>query len=440
MAARHHDPIRVVIVGGGYAGLAFVRGLRTTAAGRRARVTLVDRNDFHTLLTETHTVAAGHRAAAAVRIPYAAIAGFDLYQAEVTGMDPAARRVHTRSGPLSYDYLVVAPGARDRDFGIPGVREHTLTLRGEADARRIRQRLSAVPPEAPVIVAGGGLTGVELAAELALAAPDRPVTLLEAGAEMLNGLPARVQRRARRRLEQLGVAVRTGAPVTAAGPGWVDLSGGERLPAALAIWCAGVGGHALAGALGVPLDGAGRVPVDPYLRARPDIYVIGDSAAWGGQAPSAQLAQQMGLGAGADLARRLAGRPGRPFRYRSLGTLLELGRWAGAGTAGRVQVFGTLAWTLKRVALVRRIWADLGWRALLHYLFGGPAGVRRRGSHSGSRLRAHLSRARAEISSATSAAGRSSSCSDTWTRALASARLPPRLSQGGISRARSTTR
>lgn len=367
---------RILILGAGYAGLAFAcEFLRRPAAG--VEVTLVDRNPYHTLLTETHTVAAGSRRKGSVAVPLALLTrrfpALRLVTAAITGADAKAQVVHTTAGPLRYDSLIFALGGADPDYGIPGVREHALTLRGLDDALRIRAALAALPPGAGVVVVGGGLTGVELAAEMAWNGRGKghPITLVEAAPVLLPGLPPALQHRALHRLKGLGVEVRTGNPVQTVRSGEVVLASGGAVPFGLLIWAAGVRGHPLLGALDIALGRDGRAQVDEHLRSsRPDIYVVGDSAAFapapGAPAlpPSAQLAGQMGQAAARDLAARLSGRPGIAFRPRLAGVICDLG---GASTTGLVYglpVGGWIGAMAKRVALLRHLWRTFGWAGL----------------------------------------------------------------------------
>lgn len=372
----------VLVLGGGYAGAAFVRRIQARV-GRGLRLTVVDRNPFHTLLTETHTVAAGTRPVSTVAVPFAFGPGVERLEAEVLKIDPDSRRVQTTAGTLHYDYLIFALGGADQDYGIPGVREHALFLRGVDDAQRICSRLAALPAEAPVLIVGGGLTGVELAAEVALSRPGSSLTVVEGAPTLLPSLHPNLALRARRRLGWLGVNVQTGSPVRAVAPERLELANGTVLPYQLLVWAAGVRGHPLAGQLGVDLDRAGRVEVDAFLRSRrPEIYVIGDSAAFRERpespplAPSGQLSEQMGFAAARDLLARLRGRKGVRFRPQLKGVLLDLGGLAATGLIYRLQIAGPIAYLAKRAAVVGHVFRTLGWGAGLRLLTGRGVRVR----------------------------------------------------------------
>jgi len=223
---------------------------------------------------------------------------------------------------------------------------------------------------------GGGLTGVELAAEMAQNLRiSRNVTLVEASPSLLPGLPENLQTRARRRLGWLGVNVLTSAQVTNAGADRVHLRDGSVIRHGLLVWAAGVKGHPLVADLGLSLDRGGRVALDQYLRCgSSDIYVLGDSATWSPALdqpplpPSAQLAGQMGFSAAADLASRLTGKQGVRFRPRLRGVLCDLGGLNASGLVYRFQIHGLVGALAKRLSVLQHLWATTGPKGFLIHL------------------------------------------------------------------------
>lgn len=359
---------RIVVVGGGFGGLSFIRRLRALAPA--AAVTLIDRNPDHTVLTEIHQVAAGSHPASAFRVPLTDLPGTRFIQAEVTGLDAENRRLLTSRGPVEYDRLVLAPGSVDTDYGVPGVARYALTLHSMAHAEAIAGRLAELAPGAPVVVAGGGLTGVELAAELAERLDGRnPVTLVEGAPTVLPAIGRVARRGAQARLGALGVAVLTGRRIVQAGPDLLHLDGGGAVPFSLLIWTAGVRANPLIAAVGLPADRAGRAIVNPDMATEiPGVYVIGDSAA--GAPPTAQAASQQGAALAAHLAAGLAGRyvPVEPVHMK--GTLIALGQATGAADLGRLQLAGLLPAVLKWANVARWLLTAAGWRTALRYLVG----------------------------------------------------------------------
>lgn len=367
---------RVVVLGGGYAGLAFLQGLRRESVPG-LELTLVDRNPYHTLLTEAHTVAAGSAEPHMLTVPFSALgSGVRVLTASIHGIDRERRLVQTDEGALPFDLLVFCLGGADNDFGIPGVHEHALFLRNISDAERIRDQVSTLNAGGRILIVGGGLTGVELAAEMASHwQVRRQVTLVEAAGQILHGLPADLQSRARRRLGWLGVNVLTGTPVTRLESGHVHLGDGSSLAADLVIWATGVRGHALLRETGLPLDRSGRVGLDPFLgTGSDDLLVLGDSAivrpapGLPPLPPSGQLSSQMGFAAAANVAFRLRGREPQPFHPQLQGVLCDLGGLNASGLVFRLRLHGWIGAVAKRFTVLRHLWETTGLTGFLLHL------------------------------------------------------------------------
>ena len=297
---------RIVVAGAGYAGLHVA--LRLTAKLRNnpvVELTLVDRHDYHQALTELPRVAAGTRAADAVRIPLQDVLAerVRFVQAEISGFDLPGRRVLTGARPIDWSRLVLALGSRPNDFAIPGLAERALSLYSASDAQQVWTAVNralhdaaAADPErqqrlATVVVGGGGATGVELAGELAEMLPevatsyglasDRPAVLLvEAGPTILAGSSPQLIDNATRILSDLGVQVRTNAMVAAATEEGFRLKGGQLVEGGVFVWAGGVKAPELVVGSGLPIGHNGRVKVDRYLRVldHPEVYVAGDLA------------------------------------------------------------------------------------------------------------------------------------------------------------------
>ncbi|HKI59129.1 MAG TPA: NAD(P)/FAD-dependent oxidoreductase, partial [Trueperaceae bacterium] len=304
-------------------------------------------------------------------------------------------------GRLPFDYLVLAPGAVSNDFGVPGVREHAFFLKTLTEAVNLRSRVleqferatrdaaALIDGSLTFVIAGGGPTGVELAGALAelcgkVLVRDFPmvpreavrVVLLEMRDHLLDGFGSSSQRYARQLLERRGVEVRLGAAVEAVHGDRVALRGSVSLACRTVIWVAGVRGEPLAGSLGVPLAGGGRVPTaaDLSLPRAPRVFVAGDLASPPGSTlpQTAPVAIQEGRHAGADIARRLQGRPARAFRYLDKGRMAIIGRSAGIaelsprllGVRARGHA-GWLAWLLVHLVYLpgyrNRVGALLDW-------------------------------------------------------------------------------
>jgi len=377
-AVRGH----VVIAGAGYAGLHVA--LRLTAKLRDnadVQLTLVDRHDYHQVITELPRVAGGTRAADAVRIPIQDVlrTRVRFVQTEIDGFDLPGRRLLTSSGPIAWTRLVLALGSRPNDFAIPGLAERTLALYSAGDAERVwaaaQEALMAAaaatdPDEqrrlATVVVGGGGATGVELAGELAEVLPeeatrhglagDRPaVQLVEAGPTILAGSSPQLIDKANKMLSELGVRVRTDAAVAAATEEGFRLTDGQLVKGGVFVWAGGVKAPELVADSGLPTGHNGRVKVDQYLRVldHPDIYVAGDLASvvdprTGHVLPSlAQVALEEGETVARNVEAELKGKPLEAFTFHDKGFVVSVGTRRGVADVAGITTGGRLAHLLK---------------------------------------------------------------------------------------------
>jgi len=375
-------PHRVLVVGGGFAGLYAARGLRDAPVA----VTLVDRRNHHLFQPLLYQVATGSLTAGEIAPPLRWILrrqrNATVVLADVESIDLDARSIVALGADghrheLPYDTLVVAAGAETNYFGHDGWSASAPGLKSVEDAIEIRGRVLGAFEAAELerdpaareawltfVVVGGGPTGVELAGQIAELARDTlrrdfqhvdttraRVVLADAAPHLLAGYSARLQARAVRDLRQLGVEVRLGVPVDAVDETGASL-GGERLAARTVIWAAGVRASGLARALaeatGTPQVGGGRLAVGPdlTLRGRPEVLALGDMVAIDGVPGVAPAAMQMGRYAAATIAARLAGTPAPAFRYRDKGTLATIGRNRAVGQVRGVGLHGRLAWAM----------------------------------------------------------------------------------------------
>jgi len=366
------SPPRVVIIGCGFGGLWAAQALRKAPV----ELTVVDRTNHHLFQPLLYQVATAGLAAPAIAAPIRHILRKQrntlVLMGEVKDIDPAARKVCLDDGgDLDYDYLVVAPGSTHSYFGNDAWAPYAPGLKTLEDALEIRARMLLAYERAEretdaakraawltFVVIGAGATGVELAGTLAEISrhtlrgefrrfdPHKArVVLVEGGERVLPPYPPDLSEKALVQLERLGVTVWLGKRVTGVDAEGVTM-GPERIAAKTVIWAAGVASSPLGRSLGVPLDRAGRVQVEPDLSVpgRPEIFVIGDLAAVPGVPGIAPAAKQMGRHAGLNILNSLHGKQRKPFRYRDYGQLATIGRSAAVAMLGKLKLSGFPAW------------------------------------------------------------------------------------------------
>jgi NADH dehydrogenase len=379
MAQQLH---RIVVVGGGAAGLELVTRLGDRLGRRkRAEITLVDSARAHLWKPLLHEVAAGSLDEGEYEVNYLAQAhwhGFHYRFGEMTGLDRANKEVRlaatfddegrqiTPPRAIGYDTLVIAIGSVTNDFGTQGVAEYAVPLETLAQAARFNRRLVNAclraqtqpepvrPGQLHVAIVGAGATGTELAAELHRTFrevvaygfdridPERDIhiVLIEAADRILPGLPERISAATLRLLAEMHVELRTGARVVEVTGGGLKLADGSFVPSELVVWAAGVKGpHVLHEFDGLEVNRTNQLVVEQTLVTTrdPDIFAIGDCAACpqpGLSAPvppRAQAAHQEAAHMVGQIERRLSGAPLLPYTYRDFGSLVSLGRWSTVG-------------------------------------------------------------------------------------------------------------
>ncbi len=381
-----HQP-RVVIIGGGFAGIAAAKELRDA----QAQIVVVDRVNHHLFQPLLYQVAgcmlADGDIAAPIRELLAAQANTVVALAEVLGLDPAKRQISLDrypDRPFDYDYLVVAVGVETSYFGhdewarfAPGMKtlEDGIALRSRVleafELAELQEDPGSLPELTTFVIVGGGPTGCELAGtfgemfretlarEFRRFDPARArVILVEAGPRLLPAFAPELAAKAHRELERIGVEVWLNSPVEKIGAEGVTI-GGKSIASRNVIWAAGVRGAGMCGLLGSERDRQGRVVVEPDLTipGHPEIFVAGDAASirhgtetLPGVAP---VAIQSGRYVGRAILRRLQGAPAAPpFAYRDKGNMATIGRAFAIMESDGVRLsgrFAKLAWAFLHI-------------------------------------------------------------------------------------------
>jgi NADH dehydrogenase len=351
---------RVVVVGGGFAGIGAVQKLKKSDVD----VVLVDKHDYHTFQPLLYQVATGLLEQTAVGHPIRDLVhkqpNARVHQDTVTAIDLEAREVRfSELEPLTYDYLVLGLGAEVNFFGVEGAPEHAFPLYTLTDAVRLKSHVLKTWEAADrnpaliddgalnIVVVGGGPTGIETAGALAelyhgvfpkdypdVAPEQARITLVEAGPVLFPMFKPVIRTYTEKALAKRGVEVLTGEVVASIAPRRVTLKSGTVLESHTLVWGAGLQGNDLVQSLGLELGRGNRIGVDEELRipSHPEVYAVGDIAAITDAKTDQVLPQlgsvalQAGEHAGETIARRVAGKATKPFKYRDKGTMATIGR------------------------------------------------------------------------------------------------------------------
>jgi NADH dehydrogenase len=372
---------RVVIIGGGFAGIAAARALRRCDA----EVVLIDRRNHHIFQPLLYQVATAVLAPAEIAAPIRQLGekqkNLTVMLAEVTAVDLNSRSVNVAyptSGihKITFDFLIIAAGMQSSYFGHDEFAKYAPGLKNLRDAEAIRTKILNAYELAELtddesersrlmtfVLVGAGPTGVELAASMAQMATvtlrenfrridpaKTSIVLTEGGNRILPTFADSLSRKAARRLEKLGVKVLTGTKVERVDEQGV-LAGGKRIPSATVLWTAGVTASPVVKTLGVPTDRAGRLPVDSFLMVpgASGVFAVGDVAVLaqnGRPLPGvAQVAIQQGRYVGQVIAKQLKGKaPRRPFRYFDKGNMAVVGKNFAVLERGRIRMSGFITW------------------------------------------------------------------------------------------------
>ncbi len=363
----------IVILGGGFGGLEAAFSLKSLL-GNAGAITLIDREDYHSFIPSIHEVISGKITCRSIQIPLATMlapAGMRFIRDEVMAIDHANRRVTAATGSLDYDYLVVATGAENNFFGVPGAQEHSFRFRKPDDAARIHARLALLLAEeqndAHLVLVGGGPEGIEVAGELLDLIRDSgreknltrgkiSVTLVEAQQQLLPGFLPAARTFVENYLRERGVTSITDQRITEVREGSVAIATGAELPRSMLIWTGGIKPSKLIGGLTLPKDPAGWLIVTDRLHSSADnhLFALGDIATIEGSdgpLPLQRLAfhaQDQAVVAAINIYYDLHGKNLMRYEPRYKPQLVSIGRDMGIYTQGGVFKKGTWVVGLKK--------------------------------------------------------------------------------------------
>ena len=385
---------RILIVGGGYVGLYTALGLQKRLRRGEAEVTLVNPESFMVYQPFLPEAASGSIEPRHVVVPLRTVLKkIRLITGEVVALDHERRRARVRPSAgdpydVSYDHVVIGPGSVSRVLAVPGLAERAVGFKSVAEAIYLRNQVLSRMDAADstedesvrrralsFIFVGGGYAGVEALAELedlardacryyrTVARSDMRWVLVEATSTILPEIGPGLGNYATARLLRRGIDVYVNTRLVSAKEGQMVLSNGVRFEADTLVWTTGVRAHPMLSRLGFPVDERGRLLADQYLRVKgvEGAWTAGDGAAvpdlaQGGICPpTAQHALRQARRLTANLVASLRGSDASPFRYKTLGVMVSLGRYKGVARILRVRVRGFLAWFLHRSYHVARV-------------------------------------------------------------------------------------
>jgi NADH:ubiquinone reductase (H+-translocating) len=402
MANERKKCPRVVIVGGGFAGVELSKHLRS----KDVEVVLVDRHNYHTFQPLLYQVATGALEAETIAFPIRRLfqrhKNLNFRFADVLQINPEKNTLDTNTGEMEYDYLVLATGAATNFFGDKQLEHYCMGMKTVPEALNLRSMMlqsleSAVLEKDPgekeelmtFVLVGGGPTGVEMAGAIAefrnhiltidyptLRCEDMRVFLVESKPVVLGGFSAEASKKAKEYLESFGVIVYNGVRVKSFDGETLTINNGTTIRTRNVLWAAGVAGDFPAGMAAATIVGGHRIQTDEYNRVKgyENIFAIGDVAAVitpdtpNGHPGVAQVAIQQGKLLAANLLATLAGKPMKPFKYNDKGSLATIGRNKAVADLGRFKTQGFRAWLLwcfvhlfSLVGVRNRIIVFIGW-------------------------------------------------------------------------------
>jgi NADH dehydrogenase len=413
---------QIVVLGGGYGGVLTAKKLGKLLKKQDVRITLIDRNPYHTLLTELHEVAAGRADEDAIKVDLKKVfAGFknvDVVQDEISHIDFDSRKLQGSAKAYSYDYLVIGTGSKPTYFGIPGAEEHAFSLWSFDDAvdlkeqilhmfrQSVKERDAAKRKEMlTFVVVGAGFTGVEMVGELAEYVQDLcrehhidrsevSLHIVDMVDKILPILPDSLIKKAERRLRKLGVNILTRMKITAVTENGVEI-GNRKIASKTIIWTAGIEGSDLAGSLDVEQQGHQRILTNDKLQVpeHPEVYVVGDNIFYipeGASSPVPQMVENAENAApliAHNIASEFSGKEKKTYKPVFHGMMVSIGSRYGVANVGLPKMMfklsGFFAMLSKHAINMLYLCQVLGFNKVYSYLLHEVFHVKHRRSFVG---------------------------------------------------------
>jgi len=340
--------VNIVILGGGYGGLTVASELLQDRLPDGCRLTLIDRMPFQGLKTEYYALAAGTVSDIDLRVAFPVDPRLHLKYGEVTAVDTEAKRVLMEGAdPIEYDLLVIALGCVDKYHGIPGAEEFSCSIQTFSASRKTYTAVNDVKPYGQVTIVGGGLSGVEVAAELRESRPDLNIRILDRGPSVLSAFPGKAQDYVRSWFLEHDVEMRGHTSISRLEQG-VIYDREALIETDVTVWTAGIQPSPIVQRMAGDKDSMGRLLLTEhyYLPTDDSVYVVGDCASLP-FAPSGQAAEAQGKQVAEVIRARLRGESVRLKQIKLKGVLGSLGKKAGFGVMGRTTLMGRVPRLLK---------------------------------------------------------------------------------------------
>jgi NADH dehydrogenase len=343
----------IVILGGGYGGITVAQELIENVP-KHVQIVLVDRLPYQGLKTEYYALAVGSVSDMEIRVNYPIHPQLRMIYGEVTELDWVNRLVHiTNQDPLPYDSLVIALGCTDNYHGIVGAYDYSCSIQSLSATRQTYQQINDISPFGQLTIVGGGLSGVEVAAELRECRPDINIRILDRGNSVLSAFPSKLQEYVSSWFRLHDVEMRSHIGITSLEQGVIH-NGSEQIITDVTVWTAGIQPVELVQRMNLPKDSQGRLIVNEWheLPDAPQVYVIGDCSSQP-FSPSAQLAGAQGKQVAEVIRARLDSKEPKLSRIKLKGVLGSLGKKSGFGIMGSTPLLGRIPRMLKSGVLWR---------------------------------------------------------------------------------------